>query len=62
MRIADAGGAEGVIRETADFAAAEIGAEVFGWNLPNWLLRREMVARLAELPRPSCAPACASSG
>jgi 2-octaprenyl-6-methoxyphenol hydroxylase len=35
MRIADAGGAEGVIRETADFDAAEIGAEVFGWNLPN---------------------------
>jgi 2-octaprenyl-6-methoxyphenol hydroxylase len=50
MRIADAGGAEGVIRETADFDAAEIGAEVFGWNLPNWLLRREMVARLGDLP------------
>ena len=49
MRIADAGGAEGVIRETADFAAREIGAEVFGWNLPNWLLRREMVAR-SRLP------------
>lgn len=46
MRIADAGGAEGVIRETAEFAASEIGAEVFGWNLPNWLLRREMVARV----------------
>jgi 2-octaprenyl-6-methoxyphenol hydroxylase len=50
MRIADAGGAEGVIRETADFDAAEIGADVFGWNLPNWLLRREMVARLEDLP------------
>ncbi|MEE3317513.1 MAG: FAD-dependent monooxygenase, partial [Pseudomonadota bacterium] len=22
----------------------------FGWNLPNWLLRREMVARLNDLP------------
>ncbi len=50
MRIADAGGAEGVVRETADFTADEIGAEVFGWNLPNWLLRREMVARLEDLP------------
>jgi 2-octaprenyl-6-methoxyphenol hydroxylase len=49
MRIADAGGPEGTIRETADFEASEIGAEAFGWNLPNWLLRREMVARLAEL-------------
>lgn len=50
MRIADAGGAAGTIRETADFEAAELGAEAFGWNLPNWLLRREMVARLGELP------------
>ncbi len=47
MRIADAGGAEPVIRETADFVAEEIGAEAFGYNLPNWLLRREMVAHLA---------------
>ena len=30
MRIADAGGAEGVIREMADFEREEIGAEVFG--------------------------------
>ncbi len=50
MRIADAGGDEGMIRETADFEARELGAEVFGWNLPNWLLRREMVARAAEFP------------
>ncbi len=51
MRIADAGGPEGTIREIADFEARELGAEVFGWNLPNWLLRREMVARLDELPQ-----------
>jgi len=50
MRLADAGGAEGVIRETVDFVAEEVGAAAFGWNVPNWLLRREMVARLAELP------------
>ena len=61
MRIADAGGEEGVIRETADFEAGEIGAEVFGWNLPNWLLRREMVARRGWRDR-ACAPACGWSG
>lgn len=35
---------------TCDFDAADIGPEPFGWNLPNWLLRREMVARLDALP------------
>lgn len=50
MRLADAGGAASVVRTTADFDSAEIGAEAFGYNLPNWLLRREMVARLAEIP------------
>ncbi len=51
MRLADAGGRENAIREVADFEATELGAEVFGQNLPNWLLRREMVAHLAALPR-----------
>lgn len=50
MRLADAGGAPGVVRTTADFDAAEIGADAFGYNLPNWLLRREMVGRLADVP------------
>ncbi len=50
MRIADAGGPQQVVRETADFAADEVGAAVFGYNLPNWLIRRELVAHLADLP------------
>lgn len=50
MRIVDAGGARPVARQIKDFDAAELSAAPFGWNLPNWLLRREMVARLAELP------------
>lgn len=50
MRIIDAGGAENTPRLTRDFNAAEISDAPFGWNLPNWLLRREMMARLAELP------------
>ena len=50
MRIVDAGGAQPEPRLTKDFNAADIGELPFGWNLPNWLLRREMTARLAELP------------
>ena len=50
MRIIDAGGADPVARLTKDFDAADISQDPFGWNLPNWLLRREMVARLADLP------------
>lgn len=50
MRIIDAGGPDPVARLVKDFNAAEISDQPFGWNLPNWLLRREMVARLAELP------------
>lgn len=50
MRIVDAGGPDPEPRLTRDFNAADISDKPFGWNLPNWLLRREMVARLAELP------------
>lgn len=50
MRIVDAGGPDPEPRLIKDFNAAEISDQPFGWNLPNWLLRREMVARLAELP------------
>jgi 2-octaprenyl-6-methoxyphenol hydroxylase len=47
MRIVDASVIPPVIR---DFNASDISQQPFGWNLPNWLLRREMVARLADLP------------
>ena len=50
MRIVDAGGSDPEPRITRDFDAADIGDLPFGWNLSNWLLRREMVARLDELP------------
>jgi 2-octaprenyl-6-methoxyphenol hydroxylase len=56
MRIIDAGGAAPVARLVRDFDAADISEQPFGWNLPNWLLRREMVARLAELPTVSFRP------
>ncbi len=53
MRIVDAGGATPEPRIIKDFVASEISDDPFGWNLPNWLLRREMVARLADLPNVS---------
>ena len=56
MRIVDAGGPEPEARLTKDFDAADISDAPFGWNLPNWLLRREMVARLGELPNVSFRP------
>lgn len=57
MRIVDAGGTDPTPRIVKDFDAADISSDApFGWNLPNWLLRREMVARLAELPNVSFRP------
>lgn len=49
MRIVDAGGARAEPRLIRDFNASDIGDGPFGWNLPNWLLRRELVGRLEQL-------------
>ena len=49
MRIVDAGGKPPQARLTRDFDSSELSDQPFGWNLPNWLLRREIAARLAEL-------------
>ena len=56
MRIVDAGGETPEPRIVKDFDAGEIGDEPFGWNFPNWLLRRETVARIAELQNVSFRP------
>ncbi len=61
MRIVDAGGPEPQARIVKDFDAAEISDQPFGQNLPNWLLRREMVARLAELPNVTFRPGTATT-
>lgn len=50
MRIVDAGGADPAPRVTREFNAAEISDQPFGWNFPNWLLRRALIDRLADLP------------
>ena len=49
MRIVDAGGDEATPRVSREFNAADISDQPFGWNFPNWLLRRELVARLEAL-------------
>jgi 2-octaprenyl-6-methoxyphenol hydroxylase len=53
MRIVDAHGEEPVGRS---FHASDISEMPFGWNLPNWLLRRELIARLHELPNVAFRP------
>lgn len=62
MRIVDAGGAEPVARLTRAFDASEISDKPFGYNLPNWLLRREISARLAELPGVEFRPGTGTAG
>ncbi|WP_238366937.1 UbiH/UbiF family hydroxylase [Mesobacterium pallidum] len=62
MRIVDAGGPEPEPRVIRDFESSDIGDLPFGWNLPNWLLRREMAARLAELPTVAFRPGTGTAG
>lgn len=61
MRIIDAGGTDPEPRIIKDFDAAEISDQPFGWNLPNWLLRREISARLAEMSNVSFRPGTATT-
>ncbi|MCG7494359.1 UbiH/UbiF family hydroxylase [Thalassobius sp. Cn5-15] len=49
MRIVDAGGVEAEPRIVKDFNASDISDKPFGWNLPNWLLRRELTAHLKAM-------------
>lgn len=49
MRIVDAGGDAAEPRIVKEFDASDISDKPFGWNLPNWLLRRELVAHLDGL-------------
>ncbi len=59
MRIVDAGGPRPEPRVVKDFDAADLSDKPFGWNLPNWLLRREMLARIADLPNVTFLPGLA---
>ena len=61
MRIVDAGGAEPSPRVTCEFDATDISDAPFGWNFPNWLLRRALVARLEALERVDFRPGTATT-
>lgn len=61
MRIVDAGGTVPEPRVSHDFDAADLSDQPFGWNLPNWLLRRETVARLGELDNVTFRPGIATT-
>ncbi|TLP58319.1 UbiH/UbiF family hydroxylase [Parasedimentitalea maritima] len=61
MRIVDAGGEVPEPRVIKDFNAADLSDKPFGWNLPNWLLRREILARLDELSNVDFRPGVATT-
>ncbi len=58
MRIMDAGG-ETIT--TRDFDASDVSELPFGWNLPNWLIRRELLARLTEINNVTFRPGIATT-
>lgn len=62
MRIVDASGDDATPRVIKDFNAAELSDAPFGWNFPNWLLRREIVARLSDIPQVDFRPGLAATG
>lgn len=61
MRLAEDTGDRARRFAVRDFDAADLSPDrPFGWNFPNWLLRRELVARLAELPNVDFRPGIAA--
>ncbi len=61
MRIVDAGGVAPEPRVSHDFDAADISEHPFGWNLPNWLLKREISARLRDIDAVTFRPGIATT-
>lgn len=61
MRIVDAGGDLPEPRVTQDFRSADLSDLPFGWNFPNWLLRRELLAALDDLPTVDFRPGVSST-
>lgn len=61
MRIIDAGGPKATPHVTREFDASEISQQPFGWNFPNWLLRRALLDRIAELDNVDFRPGTGTS-
>ena len=62
MQIMDSGGSETTARVSKRFEARDISSLPFGWNLPNWLLRREILGKLQQLPNVTLRSGLASAG
>ena len=50
LRVVDTAGNPPTLRDERAFLPDELGAEVFGWNFLNWVIRREFVAHLEDRP------------
>ncbi|MEL7800837.1 UbiH/UbiF family hydroxylase [Sulfitobacter pontiacus] len=61
MRIVDAGGDGDAPLTSRAFDAADISDQPFGWNFPNWLLRRALLERLEALPNVDFRPGTATT-
>lgn len=61
MRIVDAGGPTPTARITKEFNAADISDAPFGWNFPNYILRREILNRLDHLDTVDFRPGTATT-
>ncbi|MEP2681345.1 MULTISPECIES: UbiH/UbiF family hydroxylase [Rhodobacterales] len=61
MRIVDAGGQAPTARITKEFNAADISDAPFGWNFPNYILRREILNRLDHLDTVDFRPGTATT-
>ncbi|MGR3502793.1 FAD-dependent monooxygenase [Pseudaestuariivita sp.] len=48
MRLMDAGSEPA---KTRDFVASDVSEAPFGWNVPNWLMRKALVAEVENTPR-----------
>ncbi len=50
LRVVDTTGWPPEITETRTFEATDLGEGPFGWNLPNWLTRREVLRYIEKQP------------
>jgi 2-octaprenyl-6-methoxyphenol hydroxylase len=50
LRIVDTAGDPPVLRDTRDFRASDLGDQPFGWNVLNWVMRRELTAAAQAHP------------
>ena len=46
MQICDAGGISGELRQVNNFNSQEIGQPHFGYNIPNWFVKKSMITKI----------------